>query len=71
MQAHKIELLVLDFEDSGIKDIIHELERTRYFTSEVMSVQTRDIVWSDNHPLNDPKTSQAAYQKLFEAGANQ
>ena len=65
IKAYKIEILVLDFEDSGEESIKETVENVRYLNAEVMSIKSEDIEWSDDHPLNNCGTSARAYQDLF------
>jgi hypothetical protein len=69
MKAHKVELLVIDFDDvgDGIRDI---LEGTKYpnrcISPQVKRITTVDIgEWDDKHPLNLNSTADAAYERYF------
>jgi hypothetical protein len=65
IKAYKIEMLVLDFEDSGEESIKDTVENMRHLNAEVMNIKSVDIEWSDDHPLNNCGTSARAYQDLF------
>jgi hypothetical protein len=65
IKAYKIEILVLDFEDSGEEAIKDLVERSRYLNAKVMSFKSVDIDWSDDHPLNQSGTSAREYEDLF------
>lgn len=66
MKAYKIELLVIDFENTGEQEIIELLENTKYIFPEVKDVKCVDIgEWSDGHPLNKHETADTEYRKLF------
>lgn len=72
MQVHKIEILVIDFDEVGAEGCKEVIENTRYpnrcISPEVKSIQTRDIgEWDDDHPLNHQNTAEAEYRRLFEA----
>ena len=67
IKAYKIEILVLDFEDSGEESIKDTVENMRHLNAEVMNIKSVDIEWSDEHPLNNCGTSARAYQDLFAA----
>ena len=67
IKAYKIEMLVLDFEDSGEESIKDTVENMRHLNAEVMNIKSVDIEWSDDHPLNNCGTSARAYQDLFAA----
>lgn len=65
MKVFKLEVMVLDFEDSDIEVIKEILEQNRYLSATVMSHKSADIEWSDEHPLNESGTQARAYQDLF------
>ena len=70
MKVHKIELVVIDFDEVGAEDIKIILENARYpnhcINPEVMSITTRDCgEWSDDHPLNHSATKDSALASLF------
>ena len=69
MKAHKVTLLIVDFEQVGdeLKSVI---ENTNYpgdcITPRVMEIQTVDIgKWEDSHPLNRRDTQQEMFKELF------
>lgn len=56
-----------------VSDRLHlgrELEDARYpndcIRPEVLSAETREVEWSDEHPLNYGRTFAAAVKELFE-----
>ena len=69
MKAYKITILVLDFDDMGEENVRKTIEETRYanhcISPEVKSIQSCDIEWADDHPLNNHSTSDAEYARLF------
>ena len=69
MKAIKVELLILDFDELGEDGVREVIQNTHYpnrcITPEVKSMESVDIDWSDNHPLNNCGTSSRAYQDLF------
>lgn len=66
MKAYKIEMLVIDFENYSEQDIKEIIENNKYISPQVQSIQCVDIgEWSDDHLLNNSKTSQAEYIRLF------
>ena len=72
MKAYKLEILVVDFEDIGVEGATQEIESAHYgnrcITPVVMSVVSRDIgEWDDDHPLNNSKTRDDEYLRLFDA----
>jgi hypothetical protein len=69
VQVHKIELFVVDHDGLGGEEVRDVLENARYpnrcIYPRVLSVDTRDIVWSDSHPLNRTSTADAEVERLF------
>ena len=66
MKAYKIELLIIDHENIGEREIRAALENTRNIYPEVKSVAVAIIGdWNDNHPLNSKDTCGAEYGRLF------
>ena len=70
MQVHKIELIVIDFDECGADGVKGVLENTRYpnrcISPKVRSIVTRDCgEWDDDHALNDSETYEAALFELF------
>ncbi len=70
MKAYKVELLIIDHDGLGNDDIIVELENVNYpndcLAPKVMRIQEREIgEWSDDHPLNQIDTMEAAYKEFF------
>lgn len=71
MRAYKIEILVIDFDEVGEAGIFSELENANYandcIAPKVMNSAVADIgKWSDEHPLNNTKTSADEYARLFQ-----
>jgi hypothetical protein len=68
-RAYKVTLLVLNLNgDCNTKEeLIQELENLRHpeFVT-VMDVKSREIEWSDDHPLNQYDTQKDAFEKLFQ-----
>ena len=70
MKVQKIVLSVIDFDGIGIKGVTEAIENARYpnrcISPNVVSAEERDCgEWSDNHPLNNIKTHDDAFMKLF------
>jgi hypothetical protein len=69
MKVHKITLLVVDFDQLGSKEITAVLENENYpnhcMYPSVLNVETKDVEWSDSHPLNNSRTKRAAAEELF------
>ncbi len=65
-KAYKIELLVLDLNGNVHPNELQVGETPPEFEfATIMKVESRDVDWSDDHPLNQHKTQIAAYQNLF------
>lgn len=71
MKVHRIEILVLDFDDLGPEEVRATLENTHYpnhcIRPRVKNIETREVEWSDQHPLNNRTTEHQAYRELFKA----
>jgi len=69
MQVHKIEILVIDFDECGAEGVKEVIENTRYpnrcINPEVKKITTVETKWSDEHPLNHLETADAAYRIMF------
>ena len=69
MQVHKIEVLVIDFDGLGKDELKSFIENTKYpnrcISPEVKSIETKDVDWSDSHPLNMRDKSDDEYKRLF------
>jgi hypothetical protein len=69
MKVFKIELLVIDFDGLGEDGVRDALENARYpnrcISPDVKAIDTRDVEWSDDHPLNKRTTADAEYRRLF------
>lgn len=69
MQVHKIELLVIDFDEVGADGLKMVIENARYpnhcMSPEVKKITTVKIRWSDKHPLNHAETADEAYRAMF------
>ena len=70
MKAYKLEILVIDHENVGEKEIKKMIENTKYpnycINPNVKNIDVADIgEWSDDHPLNKRDTADEEYQRLF------
>jgi hypothetical protein len=69
MKAYKLEVLILDFDDIGPDEVISTLENQSFpndcIWPSVMAITSREIEWSDDHPLNKPETAVMTFQELF------
>jgi len=69
-KVHRVVLLVIDHDDLGPDGVVHEIENVRYpnrcISPDVMRIDTRQVKWSDDHPLNRTDTQEAEFSRLFE-----
>lgn len=74
MNAYRVELLILDFDEVGdqIKDLIEDQKYPNYCISpKVMEMEKVDIgPWSDDHPLNSRKLCNEEFKRLFKNEQN-
>lgn len=70
VKVHRIEPVVIDHDEMGADDVCAVLENARYpnrcIRPVVLSVDTREVNWSDSHPLNQESTFEATYRKIFD-----
>jgi len=68
-KVHRVEVLIVDTDDVGADGVRELLEHTRYpnraISPQVMAVETREVEWTDEHPLNRTATAEDAYRALF------
>lgn len=68
-KVHRVTLTIIDHDDLGADGVREVLEHARYanrcISPRVMAVETRDVEWSDAHPLNHAATADAAIRALF------
>lgn len=70
MKAHRLELLIIDFDEVGAEDIKTIIENAHYpnrcIAPEVLGIQTVDIGdFHDDHPLNNRDTQAEALAEFF------
>jgi hypothetical protein len=70
LKAYKLEVLILDHDEVGAKDIVEILENTSFpnhcINPQVKSITEADIgELTDDHPLNKRDTMEAEYRRLF------
>ena len=65
MKVYKFEVMILDFEDMGSEDIKQSIENNRFLHAHVMNSKSKEIEWSDDHPLNKCGTMARTYTDLF------
>lgn len=68
-RVYRVELFIFEDDNLGAAGVKEVLENTRYpnhcMAPSVVQIETREIEWSDDHPLNRRDTFRAAYEKLF------
>ncbi len=71
MKVYKVTLLIVDADDIGPSGAREVIENARYpnrcIAPQVMEVETREVAWTDEHPLNRHDTQRAAFDDLFDA----
>jgi hypothetical protein len=69
VQVHKVTLLVVDHDEVGASGVTEHLQFTRYanhcIAPVVLAIETREVEWSDKHPLNQKRTQAAEAERLF------
>lgn len=69
MKVHKVTLLVIDHNDVGADDVATTLENTNYpadcISPRVVSVETAEVAWQDDDPLNHRQAHREAFAALF------
>jgi hypothetical protein len=69
IQVHKVILSVLDFDDIGADGVKEEIENTSYanhcISPDVENIETVEVEWSDDHPLNQKTTCKEEFCRLF------
>jgi hypothetical protein len=69
VKVYKVTLLVVDHDRLGEEELRGVIERTKYpnrcISPSVMGVQTREVEWSDDHPLNLLDRQERAFVDLF------
>ncbi len=69
-KIHKIVLLVIDHDDVGASGVQTVIESSHYpnhcIAPRVMSIETHETEWSDEHPLNHPRTRREVFEEMFE-----
>lgn len=64
MKAHKITLLVLNFENTSEEDLRTLIEHNKYLSVSVEEVETVELgEWDDDHPLNKKGRDWKSYFK--------
>jgi len=68
-KIHKVTLLIVDHDDlgaDGVKDVIENVHYPNHCIGpSVMQVDTREVEWTDDHPLNKRDTWRATFASMF------
>ena len=70
MKIYKVEISILDLDETGKDGIIETIESTKFpnycINPTVEKIECRDIgKWSDDHLLNKHDTFKEEYERLF------
>ena len=66
MKMYKVELYILDFEDSGAQDYVATIAQELNTITKVGEIKTADIgEFNDDHELNFIKTDIETFRKYF------
>lgn len=63
--VYRIELLVIDTELYGTESVINQIQSDDDLCPEVMCIESAEVEWSDDHPLNNESTTKQAFYELF------
>lgn len=69
VKVHKVTLCIIDHDNLGPEEVCHVLENTRYpnhcMYPDAMAIETREVEWHDQHPLNLNGRVRTAFEELF------
>jgi|GEM_PF-2748403 len=69
MKVHKVILSIVDMDDIGADEVRDVIENVKYpnrcIHPSVVSIKTREVEWSDDHPLNKGDTFRDEFDRLF------
>lgn len=72
MKIHRVVLLIVDSDDLGATSTIENIENVRYpnrcLSPRVMKIETKEVEWSDDHPLNHSNTMHREFNRMFDIG---
>ncbi len=70
MKVHKLVVMVIDFDGLGDDEVMVVLEAQKFpnwcIAPKVMGIDTKEVDWEDNHPLNRCGTQYMAFKELFD-----
>ena len=69
VNVYKVELLIIDHDGIGEDEVKSVIENNHYpnhcMSPRVKKIETRQVDWSDYHPLNNRNTQDQTYKELF------
>lgn len=65
MKIYKVEVAVFDNEGLEDNDIRELLENNKWVNVNIIKMQSKEVNWTDDHPLNKPETFEKAWKELF------
>jgi hypothetical protein len=70
MKVYKVELMIIDHDDLGEKEIVSELQNVRYandcIAPHVVTIAERELgEWTDDHALNSSTGWKAEFRRMF------
>jgi len=69
VKVHKVEVLIVDHDNIDTEQVKVVIENTTYpnrcISPNVLKVKTKEVEWSDDHPLNMRSTKEEAARDLF------
>lgn len=69
LKVHKVTLMVTDHDDLGAGDVAKVIESTKYpnwcIHPNVVNIETREMDWHEQHPLNLIGQQKSAFAELF------
>jgi hypothetical protein len=68
-KVHKVVLLIVDHDNLGADGVKEEIECAGYanhcISPSIMDIETTEVEWDDDHPLNNLDTMTDEFEKLF------
>lgn len=65
VEVHKVTICVVNHDQVSERDMRVMFEQMRYLFNNVVSVETKEVDWDDDHPLNYDKTLADEFRKMF------
>lgn len=70
IKVHRLTVLVVDHDHLGANAVVEVLENQRYpnhcIGPDVLAIETQEVEWSDEHPLNYLSKRKQAVRELFD-----